>query len=119
MNYDLVGYVDTLGEKPKKHVEYYCSVLDLATGDVLTKEISNDGFCKMETLRLPDDVTIKENKALLYNQPNKVSNKYLIKGDKVKIFYEYRNNNEDWYLINHKGKKDINMWIKADSVDLN
>ncbi|WP_244152002.1 hypothetical protein [Rodentibacter myodis] len=119
LNYDLIGYVNTPEEKPKKHVEYYCSVLDLATGNILTKENSNDGFCKMDTLILPDDVSIKKDKAVLYNQPSKYSNKYLIKGDKVKIFNRYIDNKDEWYFINYKGKKEINMWIKADSVDLN
>ena len=119
LNYDLIGYVYNQEEKPEKHVEYYCSILDLSTGEVLTKENSNDGFCKMDTLSLPDEVSIKKDKALLYNQPNKNSNKYLIKGDKVKICYHYIDNKDEWYLINYKGKKEINMWIKADSVDLN
>ncbi|MBN6069813.1 hypothetical protein HYE53_01415 [Aggregatibacter actinomycetemcomitans] len=119
LNYDLIGYVDIPGEKPKRHVEYYCSVLDLATGDILTKENSNDGFCKMDTLSLPGEVIINKNKVLLYNQPNKISNKYLIKGDKVKVFYRYINDKDEWYFINYKGKNEINMWLKADSVDLN
>ena len=119
LNYDLIGYVYNQEEKPEKHVEYYCSILDLSTGEFLTKENSNYGFCKMDTLSLPDEVSIKTDKALLYNQPNKNSNKYLIKGDKVKIFYHYIDNKDEWYLINYKGRKEINMWIKADSVDLN
>ena len=45
---------------------------------------------------------------------------YLIKGDRVKIIKtELDVNGARWYLINYKGKKEINMWIKADSVDLN
>ena len=44
---------------------------------------------------------------------------YLIKGDQVIINDVRYLKNEKWYLINYKGKKEINMWIKADSVDLN
>ncbi len=29
------------------------------------------------------------------------------------------NSNIQWYFITYKEKKEINMWIKADSVDLN
>ena len=45
---------------------------------------------------------------------------YLIKGDLVSILDEkIDEHGEKWYFINYKGKKEINMWIKADSVDLN
>ena len=45
---------------------------------------------------------------------------YLIKGDLVSILDEkIDERGEKWYFINYKGKKEINMWIKADSVDLN
>ena len=44
---------------------------------------------------------------------------YLIKGDQIKIIGESMNSNIQWYFITYKGKKEINMWIKADSVDLN
>ncbi len=44
---------------------------------------------------------------------------YLVKGDKVIILKEQKGNKgRKWYFINYKGKKDINMWIKAESVDL-
>ena len=45
---------------------------------------------------------------------------YLIKGDRISILDEkIDEHGEKWYFINYKGKKEINMWIKADSVDLN
>ena len=48
------------------------------------------------------------------------SNMYLIKGDKVKLLKDKLDDKGiKWYLINYKGKKEINMWIKPDSIDLN
>ncbi|MCQ9122115.1 hypothetical protein BKG95_06030 [Rodentibacter pneumotropicus] len=59
-------------------------------------------------------------KVYLYDSNGLKSNMYLIKGDKVSILDEKKTlDGQSWYFINFKGKKDINMWIKADSVDLN
>ena len=60
-------------------------------------------------------------KSYLYSKPNEInkSNMYLVKGDRIKIMDESINHSVRWYFINYKGKKEINMWIKADSVDLN
>ena len=59
-------------------------------------------------------------KSYLYYDLNKISNMYLVKGDKVNILDEKSSlDGQSWYFINYKGKKEINMWIKADSVDLN
>ena len=58
-------------------------------------------------------------RSYLYTSPNSISKMYLIKGDQVIINDVRSLKNEKWYLINYKGKKEINMWIKADSVDLN
>ncbi|WP_238327071.1 hypothetical protein [Rodentibacter pneumotropicus] len=59
-------------------------------------------------------------KSYLYDFKRKKTSMYLVKGDRVKIIKdELDNEGIKWYLINYKGKKDINMWIKADSVDLN
>lgn len=45
---------------------------------------------------------------------------YLVRNDSILILDKFLDeNNIKWYLINYKGKKDINMWIKADAVDLN
>ncbi|WP_423841526.1 hypothetical protein [Actinobacillus equuli] len=58
-------------------------------------------------------------KSILYILPDQKTNMYLIKGDKVTILDEKMDdNNQKWYFINYKGKKDINMWIKAEAVDL-
>ena len=61
-------------------------------------------------------------KTYLYNNPydRDKTKLYLIKGDLVSILDEkIDEHGEKWYFINYKGKKEINMWIKADSVDLN
>ena len=44
---------------------------------------------------------------------------YLIKDDKICFLDKDFINQQEWYFITYKGKKEINMWIKADSVDLN
>ena len=60
------------------------------------------------------------NKSYLYSSIGIKSGMYLIKGDRISILDEkIDERGEKWYFINHKGKKEINMWIKADSVDLN
>ncbi|KND83362.1 hypothetical protein [Aggregatibacter actinomycetemcomitans] len=67
-----------------------------------------------------NDSKIKSDKSYLYRTPNKVTNMYLVKGDNITILDEKKDSyGEKWYFINYKGKKEINMWIKADSVDLN
>ncbi|WP_143530878.1 hypothetical protein [Rodentibacter genomosp. 2] len=65
-------------------------------------------------------IGIVNNKSYLYKHFGSLSKIYLIKGDKVSILDEkIDEHGEKWYFINYKGKKEINMWIKADSVDLN
>ncbi|KYK84072.1 hypothetical protein SA3033_04320 [Aggregatibacter actinomycetemcomitans serotype d str. SA3033] len=58
-------------------------------------------------------------KSILYVNPNEKSNMYLIKGDKVRIIKDKLDDKGiKWYFINYKGEKEINMWIKADSVHI-
>ena len=60
------------------------------------------------------------NKSYLYSSIGVKSGIYLIKGDRISILDEkIDERGEKWYFIHYKGKKEINMWIKADSVDLN
>ena len=59
------------------------------------------------------------NKTYLHKTPNKPTKMYLIKGDKVTILDEKTDDSrEKWFFINYKGKKELNMWIKAEAVDL-
>ena len=59
-------------------------------------------------------------KSYLYDLNRKKTGIYLINGDRVKIIKTALDSDgTKWYFINYKGKKEINMWIKADSVDLN
>ncbi|OOF54936.1 hypothetical protein BKK56_07265 [Rodentibacter genomosp. 2] len=59
------------------------------------------------------------NKAYLYSSIGVKTRMYLIKGNRVSILDEKIDEHGDkWYFINYKEKKEINMWIKADSVDL-
>ena len=60
------------------------------------------------------------NKSYLYSSISVRSDMYLIKGDRVHILEERIDEHGiKWFFINYKGKKEINMWIKSDSVDLN
>ena len=74
-------------------------------------ESINSSSCK--------EIGFVNKRSYLYTSPNSISKMYLIKGDQVIINDVKSLKNEKWYLINYKGKKEINMWIKADSVDLN
>ena len=62
-----------------------------------------------------------KHKVYLYKTPSSKDKTglYLIKGDIISILNEKNTNGEIWFFVNYKGKKEINMWIKADSVDLN
>ena len=82
--------------------------------------LNNTGYtAQSERILSYNYVKIKE-KSYLYSDDLMKSNMYLIKGDKVKILKDKLDDKGiKWYLINYKGKKEINMWIKADSVDLN
>ena len=97
INYDISSEGVLLGEKYMQ-----CEYLD---------ERINSSSCK--------EIGFINKKSYLYTSPNSISKMYLIKGDQVIINDVRYLKNEKWYLINYKGKKEINMWIKADSVDLN
>ena len=59
-------------------------------------------------------------KSFLFDENRNKSKMYLIKGDKVLILSsKIDGNNQEWYRIFYSGKKDIDMWIKADAVYLN
>ena len=64
---------------------------------------------------------VVKDKIYLYKKPsdNEKTKMYLIKDDKICFLDKDFINQQEWYFINYKGKKEINMWIKADSVDLN
>ena len=97
INYDISSDGGVLSEKYMK-----CEYLN---------ESINTSSCK--------DIGFVNKRSYLYTSPNSISKMYLIKGDQVIINDVRSLKNEKWYLINYKGKKEINMWIKADSVDLN
>jgi len=43
---------------------------------------------------------------------------YLIKGDQVTINdTNIDESGQKWYFINFKGKKELNMWLKAEAID--
>ena len=66
-------------------------------------------------------IVIFSRRTFLYKYPedNKKTKMYLIKGDKVTLLDEKTDNSgQKWYFINYKGKKDLNMWIKAEAVDV-
>ena len=58
-------------------------------------------------------------KSYLFSNISNPTKMYLIKGDKVTLLDEKTDDSDQkWYFINYKGKKDLNMWIKAEAVDL-
>ena len=73
---------------------------------------------KLTCYNLQRQIGFVNKRSYLYTSPNSISKMYLIKGDQVIINDVRSLRDEKWYLINYKGKKEINMWIKADSVDL-
>ena len=97
INYDISSDGGLLSEKYMK-----CEYLN---------ESINTSSCK--------EIGFINKRSYLYTSPNSISKMYLIKGEQVIINDVKSLKNEKWYLINYKGKKEINMWIKADSVDLN
>lgn len=96
INYDISSDGGLLSEKYMK-----CEYLN---------ESINSSSCK--------EIGFVNKRSYLYTSPNSISKMYLIKGDQVIINDVRSLRDEKWYLINYKGKKEINMWIKADSVDL-
>ena len=92
--------------------EYSLNGKSIVKRDGLFFEVGNDYL---------DPYFYMNSKSYLYSKPNEInkSNMYLVKGDRIKIMDESINHSVRWYFINYKGKKEINMWIKADSVDLN
>lgn len=70
--------------------------------DLINDEIPNNG------------VVVK--KTYLYTSPSQKTNVYLIKGDKVLILSKKIELGEKWYRVFYRNKKNIDMWIKADSV---
>lgn len=104
---------------------------DKETSIIINYNITSDGeinkkyeLCKFEDLKT-SNIACKQlgfinSKTFLYSEPSSKhqSNMYLIKNDQVILLEEKTDNNQKWYFINYKGKKDINMWIKAEAVDL-
>lgn len=80
-----------------------CKFKDLIGSTIDCKQI---GFVKVKTF--------------LYSEPDSKfrTNMYLIRGDQIILLKEKIDIDNKWYLIRYKGKKEINMWIKADSVHI-
>ena len=58
-------------------------------------------------------------KAYLYKAPNNKTRMYLIKGDKVTLLNKQTDaSGKKWYFVYYKGKQKLNMWIKAEAVDI-
>ncbi|HBO38778.1 MAG TPA: hypothetical protein DD638_08950 [Pasteurellaceae bacterium] len=61
-----------------------------------------------------------KDKTYLYKVPNLETNAYLVKNDLINIIDKRIDDNQQrWFFINYKGKKEINMWVKAETVDIN
>mgnify|MGYP000746796247 CR=1 FL=1 len=78
-----------------------------------------DFYDDMKNNTIPHIGEVKS-KSFLFDENRNKSKMHLIKGDKVLILSsKIDENNQEWYRIFYSGKKDIDMWIKADAVDLN
>ncbi len=98
----------------------YCYSLDLRYFDEKIHFVKDDSDVKVSMLGSNSLGIINKDKQYLYNSPNRITRMYLVKGDKIRVLKEEKDEKGDtWYFISYKGKKEINMWIKADSVDLN
>ena len=84
------------------------------------KLINENNYLENIITRSTSNTSRVINKSYLYSSIGIRSDMYLIKGDRVHILEERIDEHGiKWFFINYKGKKEINMWIKADSVDLN
>ena len=98
----------------------YCYSLDLRYFDEKIHFVKDDSDVKVSMLGFNSLGIINKDKQYLYNSPNRITRMYLVKGDKIRVLKEEKDEKGDtWYFISYKGRKEINMWIKADSVDLN
>ncbi len=127
VDYSITGFVSIIGEgREEKHVLENCAIIDLQTAQVKEVASARDEICYIDdylskvrfTFFKPVPVYIGT-KTYLYKSPNKPTKMYLIKGDKVTLLDEKTDNSgQKWYFINYKGKKDLNMWIKAEAIDI-
>jgi len=97
----------------------YCYKLEMAYDGKDFSFIDSKSDIEIKKINHHKNAVINIGKQYLYSEPSRITNMYLIKGDKVTILDEKTDDSgQKWYFINYKGKKDINMWIKAEAVDL-
>ncbi|OOF56999.1 hypothetical protein BKK56_01745 [Rodentibacter genomosp. 2] len=108
----------TLYPSGNNETPYYYS-LDLRYFDGKIHLVKDNSDVKVSMLDFKSLGVINKDKQYLYSSPNNITKMYLVKGYKVNILEERNEKGSVWYFINYKGKKEINMWIKADSVVLN
>ncbi|MDG2959675.1 hypothetical protein P7L91_02285 [Bisgaard Taxon 10/6] len=97
----------------------YCYKLEMTYDGRDFSFIDSKSDIEIKKISHHKNAVINIGKQYLYNEPSKRTNMYLIKGDKVIILDKKTDNSgQKWYFINYKGKKDINMWIKAEAVDI-
>ena len=127
LDYSITDFVSIIEEgREEKHVLENCAIIDLQTAQVKEVASARDEICYIDDYlsearftffkSVPASIGIK---TYLFQSPNKPTKMYLVKGDKVTLLDEKTDDsNQKWYFINYKGKKDLNMWIKAEAVDL-
>ncbi|WGE59466.1 hypothetical protein [Actinobacillus equuli] len=86
------------------HSPYLITLRRSFYNDVKMNNIPKVGFIKSKTF--------------LFDKNGNKTKMYLVKGDKVLILSK-KNGDKEWYRVFYQGKKDLDMWIKADSVYLN
>ncbi len=90
----------------------------------LASGVDNLEYCVPDWLtELKSDYAYKiKVKSYLYqNAAEKYKTKmYLVEGDLVTILDQKSDNKGlKWYLINYKGKKELQMWLKEEAIDIN
>ncbi|WGE42565.1 hypothetical protein [Actinobacillus equuli] len=83
------------------HSPYLITLRRSFYNDVKMNNIPKVGFIKSKTF--------------LFDKNGNKTKMYLVKGDKVLILSK-KNGDKEWYRVFYQGKKDLDMWIKADSV---
>ncbi|KOE65074.1 hypothetical protein [Aggregatibacter actinomycetemcomitans] len=109
IEYEVNNYISVL-----LSVDYKVSKINDAM-----RFLANSGYINQVKMLSDSSYTKIKEKSYLYSDNLIKSNMYLIKGDKVRIIKDKLDDKGiKWYFINYKGKKEINMWIKADSVNI-
>ncbi|WP_386695037.1 hypothetical protein [Lonepinella sp. MS14435] len=111
--HDFIKNMNRFSFKEKDNFDEYKKILNLL------EEENEYSLLSCISSYFDNKKGIVRSKNFLYANPSITSKtkSYLVSGDIVSILDEKNISGRKWYFINYKGKKDINMWIKAEAVD--